>query len=399
MKKIIFLLICGWSFSGFAISAKLNREKITQGESVELILSSENPIPDVDFKSLTKDFMLGGQSTSQSSRYVNGVGSTTYEKSIILFPTKEGSLTIPALKVGNEQTEPLTLEVSKYAPKVQDTNNNEAPQVEQPVLKATISQKAPYIGQSVFYTLTLSHIKDLADAEIIPSSIENVQLSILGQDKEINENGIKGIERTYLIKPEKSGTIEIPPALLNGQILYRPQRTPQRQGGGIFSLLQAADLMNVFSNGMRPIQIISNPITLEVKDKPQDWQGWWLPTSQAELTLDYDISEEVKEGNVFQATLTLKALNVDSNDLPTPKLPNDPNFRYYPEPEVRDSILTKNGDLESSVSIKYAIMPLTSGVLSLPETQIAWFNTQTETKEMECLQKQLLKIQSVNYNL
>lgn len=374
MKKICFLLFCCWSFSCWALTARLSQTVIPMGQSVELELSSPTPIASVDFSPLTKDFMLGGQSTTQSSQYINGVGSTTYQKSIVLFPVKEGVLEIPPLSAGPEKTQPLTLTVQSEKKGASQENIN------LPKLAATTSNKTPYIGQSFFYTLTLSEKDNLAEAELIPNFPEGIKIANIGQDSEKRRDNQIVFERPYLIKAEKTGPLKILPALLNGTLLYKTNR--KFQGQGLFSLLNATDFLSALSTGKRPFQVISNPVSIEVQEKPQNWEGWWLPTPKASLTMIPEIPENLKTGETFKLTLNLKAIDVDSNDLPIPKLSQSALFRYYPQPEERHISGLKDGHFQGSVQVVYEVMPLKEGILTLPDIKIPWFNTQTKQKEI-----------------
>ena len=111
MKKISFLCALLCACSALAVEVSLSANEVFQGDSLSLRLTDSKPIDQVDLAPLSKDFMLGGQQRGQSSRFINGVGSTTYELGVVLFPTHAGKIQIPALKVGNEMTEALTLTV------------------------------------------------------------------------------------------------------------------------------------------------------------------------------------------------------------------------------------------------------------------------------------------------
>lgn len=378
MKQFLLLGICLFSLPGWALTAKLSSDEIKQGQSVELIISSEDYIPKVDFTPLSKDFMLAGQSTAQSNRFINGVGTTTYERSIVLFPLKEGKVEIPPLKVGSETTPVLTLNVQKKDSK--DAENSGPTQPADVSIKAELSEENLYIGQNAFYTVSVENSDELANAEIIPPAGEGIKLSPLGQDIAKIKNNRQVIERTFVLKPEKTGKLTLSPAVLNGEVFYRPQN--QIHGKGLFSLFNSAQIMSTFNSGVRPIQVISNTIPLNIKPKPQDWEGWWLPTSKVNLTMVPTIPPNLKTGDTFQCHFTLEALNVDANDLPVPKLPTDKRFRYYPGLEERHTSILPDGNMKSSVAITYTIMPLEAGAQTLPDVNIPWFDIKSKTRKI-----------------
>ena len=94
MSKFLFLLSFLWTSTVWAkITAEFIPNPLKQGDTVELVFSSDTPfnnIPNIDL--LKKDFVIGGQQRRQSSRWVNGKGSTVYQLSYTLFPNKSGDI-------------------------------------------------------------------------------------------------------------------------------------------------------------------------------------------------------------------------------------------------------------------------------------------------------------------
>ncbi|MEN8168061.1 MAG: BatD family protein [Pseudomonadota bacterium] len=94
------------------VSAKLSHSTTTLDEPVRLkllIMDESDASPDLSV--LTEDFDILGRSQQQSTSIVNGRKSTTLGLILVLLPKKSGTLTVPAIPVGRERTDPLTLEV------------------------------------------------------------------------------------------------------------------------------------------------------------------------------------------------------------------------------------------------------------------------------------------------
>jgi len=391
MKKISFICALLYACSASAVQISLSTNEVFQGDSLSLSITDSKPIASVDLAPLSKDFMLGGQQRGQSSRFVNGVGSTTYELGVILFPTKTGEIQIPALKVGNEMTEPLNLTVKAQGEQNTNKGTTDSPSIQ---LQARVSNDTPYVGQSLFYTLQLTDGVGVLAGEVIPNQNEKIHITPVGQDTEKisvqDGKKVRVIERSYRLVPQEAGNLKIDPAVFNGEIAYQHQRKKTRQP--LFGFFDGADLFQDFMTSTRPVQIISNPIELHVKAQPADWSGWWLPSSEVQLNVSYKKPDDLKVGDTVQGELTLSAIDVDANDMPVVKIPTQTDFRIYPEPEERTTQMTSNGHIKGTVKTKFSLVPLKEGLIEIPEIQISWFNTQTAQKEIAKVDAYPLKV-------
>lgn len=378
MKKLLLIGVCFWASNVWALEARLVPNPIMQGESTELVLSSDKPLTAPEnLKELTQNFMIAGQQQRQSSQFINGVGSTTYELAFVLFPLRQGELQVPALKVGNDKTAPLTLKVVNKSQT--GDSAKDLPILE---LSADVSDHKPYVGQTIFYTLTLTDGQGVVDGEMIPTKIENARLSQIGQDKveSVIKNGqrVQEISRTYALTVDKAGKIEIDPALFNGQVRYQAQRPSSRHK--FFGFADAGLLFDGFLNTTRPVSFTSNPVTLEVQPKPANVGGWWLPSSKVELAADYQIPQIVQVGDTISGKFILTALDVNANDMPVPRLTDSSDYRIYPQPEERTTTI-QDGHLVGRVSVPFMLIPLKAGQMEIPEVSVSWFNTITKKAE------------------
>ena len=391
MKKISFICALLYACSASAIQVSLSANEVFQGDSLSLSITDSKPIDQVDLAPLSKDFMLGGQQRGQSSRFINGVGSTTYELGVVLFPMKTGEIQIPALKVGNETTEPLTLTVKAQGEQIKNAGALDSPTIQ---LQARVSDAAPYVGQSLFYTVQLTDGVGVISGEVIPGQNDKIHITPVGQDREkiSMQDGkkVRVIERTYRLVAQEAGTLKINPAVFNGEVTYKRPRKKTRQA--LFGMFSGEDFFQDFMDPVRTIQIISNPIELRVKAQPADWSGWWLPSTDVQLNVSYQQPDELKVGDAVQGELTLSAMDVDANDMPVVKVPAKSNFRIYPEPEERTTQTTPDGHVKGIVKTKFSLVPLKEGMMEIPEIQVPWFNTKTEQKEIAKIEAYPLKV-------
>ena len=95
------------------ITAQLDRDHIVKGETVTLIIQTDDPQQrlDGDFGALAEDFELLDQRSETQMSIVNGSQSALVRLMVTLEPRRTGALTVPPLRFGSITTSPLTLTV------------------------------------------------------------------------------------------------------------------------------------------------------------------------------------------------------------------------------------------------------------------------------------------------
>ena len=111
---LIALLLVVFSNSQAAISASVDRARVEQNESftLEITIDSNSDLAP-DFAPLEADFFVGQTSQLSNTRIDNGAITRSMTWTIALMAKRAGSLTIPSLTVGNEQSNTLTIEVQE----------------------------------------------------------------------------------------------------------------------------------------------------------------------------------------------------------------------------------------------------------------------------------------------
>ena len=125
------------------VQASLDRSTAHLGETVTLNLHSNTaPIDAPDLSALSQDFQVLGKSSGTTASFANGQRTIDYSYGVALRPLHEGTLRIPPITVGNEQTQPLTLEVTAASQASADVHG--------PVyVEASIDPLHPYVGRRV----------------------------------------------------------------------------------------------------------------------------------------------------------------------------------------------------------------------------------------------------------
>lgn len=358
---LLFLAIFYTPLAQAKINAAFEPKTVKQGSSVQLVLSSDTPfqgVPNLDV--LEKDFVIGGQQKKQSAKWINGKGTTSYQLVYTLFPNKSGDITVKGLKVGSEALPDITLKVGG------DANYEQKGQLS---LSVHCPHEALYPSQKVLCQVTLTDSIGLIDGDLIPpnTSTGTWEQLIPLVPAEQQTAGRNTYQSVFAFTPSQSGKIDVSPFTFNGQV--RLQTRPQSQSFSFIDLF----ILGIPSTATKPIMVQSNSLVLNVKEKPADYHGWWLPSPRVTLTEHYDMPASLHTGEPITRTITLFAQDVAAANLPVPTAPQASGFKTYANPEQRKDL--QNG---SALTVTFTFVPTQSGAQTLPAITIPWFNTQTE---------------------
>ena len=232
---IAYLLALAFSAqaSGAGLSARLERTRIAEGETVLLrLIAPGDSTGSPDLSPLGEDFDILNQGQSTRMSYVNGRSTSSREWQLVLAPKHTGTLRLPAIHLGGAVSEPLSLEV---LPAAQAGKLG----VARPVLLEVEAQpKRAYVQQKVIYTLRLLFREPLREASLSEPQTKDAIVERLGADKQytVERDGqqYRVIERRYALFPQHSGPLEIGAPLLSAQIPQHVQRAsrPRRRSFG-----------------------------------------------------------------------------------------------------------------------------------------------------------------------
>lgn len=365
MKRIIIIaFFCLLGIQAHAeVQIQIDPSQVRLGESFKLILMQNNPqgggIPNL--LPLQKDFVILGTERSVNYSIINGQTQSSSTWVVSLKAQRPGILTVPAIKIGSEQTTPLTINVSANA------NHPRAPisadQQQDIILTTEVSEKKPYVNQQITYKVTLYNSKQLLDASYQGPQVKNALLIPLGNGKhyQTQKNGITYLveEQNYAIFPQKSGPLEI--------------TSP------VFTAM-------VYDFDTQRIKAEDKPTTLNVQPIPKQFTGKkWLPAKEVKLSEQYEqIGPSISQGSTLVRTVTLEGVGIPAQLLPTLNFGETDAFSVYPEKGKEKNQVTQ-GELISNTEIKVTYLFNKSGIITIPELKLPWFNTTTGKQEIATL--------------
>ena len=378
---LILLLLLVTSQAAWAeVRATLNRSTIQEGDTVTLVIESRGKDTggQPDLSVLEHDFEILGTSTSQQIQFINGKRSGKHQWEIELAPRHGGVIEVPALAVGSERTSPLTLTVTDQP------SPGAAAAAGEPVFLKVLVEPATadsYVQQQFNYTLQLYFREPLVNGSFDGPSIDKALVERLGEDVSFTTrvNGIEYqvIERRYAVFPEESGELVIPAVVFDG---YQRTGSSRRMGvPGINSMLD--DFMSgmPFGGSGKRIRVRSEPQTIQVKPRPQDYSGnAWLPAAELSLHDSWaDTPPEFRIGEPVTRTLTLEARGLEGSQLPALDFPDVTGMRLYPEQPLHEN-RTDGKWVYGSSKQSLAYVPAVSGKQTIPEIRVDWWDTGTQ---------------------
>jgi BatD DUF11 like domain len=354
-----------------SIETSVDRNPINIDESFKIFFTaSDTPDEDPDFAPLEHDFSIINQGQSSSSSWVNGAYSKSIRWTVEVTANKPGNLVIPAIKFGSDNSSPLPIVVTEG---VASSSNGVANKNEDIFLEVKASPEQPYVQSQVLYTIRLYRRVDVAQAELSEPELADAVIEKLGEDTNFNTvvDGVSYLvtERKYAVFPQKSGVVKIKPLSLTAAVVV--DRQP--------------DYRDFFGSRMtKTKRVLSKEVELNVKPTPTSFKGKnWLAAEKIELEQEWsgDI-QQMKIGEPLTRTLTLRGEGTTVGQLPELSvLKTDAKLKAYPDQPVLNEQKLTNG-ISASRQEKIAIIPAASGKHILPEIEIPWFNTKTQTIEI-----------------
>ncbi|MEK1938846.1 MAG: BatD family protein [Pseudomonas sp.] len=353
-------------------TASVDRSRLSEGETLELSLESDDAtlFGKPDLAPLDAAFDVLGTRQINRLTTIDGSARATTRWIITLQPKDVGTVVIPSLSLGENKSEPITLQVIKTE------ENSDSESVAPVFIDASLDQESVYVQAQVILTLRIYHSVSLYDdSALTPLQIGNARIESLGDprtyEKEINGVRHGVIELRYAIYPQQSGEMEIPSLVFSATVADRNQNNSN----------------NAYQPfGPRPgrlMRVKSPVIPLQVKAKPAEYpaDAPWLPARAVVLSEAWSPEpDKAQVGDSLTRSLTLKVDGLSSAQLPPLPATSVTGLRRYPDqPQLSNS--TNERGLIGSREEREALVPNRSGRIELPAVELVWWNTKDDHLE------------------
>ncbi|HTN31247.1 MAG TPA: BatD family protein, partial [Pseudomonas sp.] len=354
-----FALLCLLLLSGVArgdtLLASVDRQQVTEGDSVELTLelSGLSLTGQPDLTPLLPLFeVLDSRQVNRVIRDAQGSRNST-RWILTLMPRRTGYVVIPQLRVGEAVSAPITLQVSEAStPSAAETRA-------MPVfIDASLDRDTLYVQSQALLTLRIFHSVSLFDdSTLTPLQTPEARIEQLGKPRtyETRINGVRHgvIEVRYAIHPLRSGELELPAQVFSATLVERSD----------------PDTFNPFGPRTgRSVQVSSPVIPLNVRPIPAEYpvDTPWLPATSLTLEEHWsEASEPLKVGDSLTRSLTLRAEGLAGTQLPPLPLAEMPGLRRYPDQPKLESRIGETG-LTGVREQRAALVPTQAGDLDIP---------------------------------
>lgn len=333
-----------------ATRAWLDRTQVSLGDSATLSIETDQASAIPDFSPLRADFDISGQGSTRQLQIANGASTTRTTHVINLAPRRPGTLTIPALQVGQERSAPLALVVTPASVATAASNATA-------FMETDVDDANPYVQQSVGVTLRLFYAVPLASGQLDLAAPEGASMQRVGDDVQssrlVNGRRYNVVERRFLLVPDRSGKLVIPGARFEGR----------SAGGWIDDLI---------GDGRRELHANGVPRVLEVRAQPADAPQPWLPLR--DLRMRYVAApQSLRAGEAATLVVEVVAQGATQTQMPELPIPSVPGAQVFPEPpQYYES--ANGGSPQVKLTRSYSLVPNGAGKLVVPGMKVAWWD-------------------------
>ncbi len=406
---VMALLVLGHSASAVAgVQALLQSDNVQEGEMVNLRIESDaaqsNKRPDLT--PLNADFEVLGTSTSSQTQIINGSRSDKTSWLVRLRPRHTGTLDIPSIRVGDEHTASITVQVREPSAQAKSASR------QQLFLEASSvsAGKSIYVQQQIPYIARLYFDDSVQSGELVGPTSADAVVEQLGEEKRYRQkhNGreYNVIERNYAVAPEKSGTLHIAPASFRGTAIAAGDQVGSADNtNNLFAqMLRNTPFANdpafinglgagaAFGNPSQPVATRGEEMTLQIEPRPAAAHGNWLPAEQITLHDSWqDHRPQFKVGEPVTRIITISAKGLAASQIPSLSLEQPGAARIYPESPDNQS-RTDGKSIYGISTQTMSYIPNAQGTLEIAPVTLAWWNTVTDSPAVATLSAQAFQV-------
>jgi hypothetical protein len=358
------------------VQLRLDRNRITEGETVTLTFLTDDPKQslDADFSQLEKDFEILDRRSETQLSIVNGRQAALVRLLLTVEPRRTGQLAIPAISFGAARTQEMVLQVDK-APELE-------PGAMPPVfieVEVTPDQGPYYVHAQLGLVVRVFYQQNLTEAAISQPEPSQASVRLLQETPYQAERGgerYRVLERRYAIFPERSGELTLPPMQLSGRLV-------ERRDGSIWQPTVRG----------RRISVESEALQLQIAPRPATFTGAeWQPARNLNISQQVSSSDALRVGEPVTRTIIIDAVGLEENMIAEPAWPEVPGVRIYPDQP--QGISRDDGEwVLGHKEFRYAVVPEHEGELVLPELTVHWWDTANDRQQTAVLPPHTLQVQ------
>lgn len=372
---------------GPSLTGRVDRNVVAEGESFNYVLTLANGQgrSPPNLAPLTKDFEVVERRRASRPEMRNGRHVHLDEWVITLQPRRLGTLTIPPLTVDGLTSEPERVQVVPAAP-LEATGDA-------PLFVRMAAGAGPAFAQSdIPVTVRIYDRIGMVRGSMEKPEAEGATFTEDGDQRQylktIDNKRYRVLEQSYLMRPQRSGVIQIKPLRLEATV-------SSFQGSSA-----ASDMADILGRGMDPGQrmersltVRSQPVSITVQPRPEEAKGWFLPARNVTLREEWSSPpEKARVGELLTRTLILEAKGSTSNQLPPLPISPITGLRQYEDHAGAENVWVGD-EMGARLEKVISIMPTQPGTMTLPAIDVPWWNLTTHQQENTRLPAVTLKVE------
>ncbi len=355
-------MITGLNVYAGNLTASVDRDVLGLEETFTLVLRYDEQINTTpDYELLRKDFdILNTQSGTQMS-IINGSMEASTEWKIALAPKRIGKLLIPSFTIDGAISDAIEMTIEGKSKSPKNTDNNVTVEVE-------TSKDTSYVQEQIIVTLRLYTTVGLSGIELQPLQVKDaLVVNIDEKQYQTKINGRPGavVETRYAVFPQQSGELIIPSMLYQVAV-----NSSQRDVWDRFYGNSQNNVLRLRTDEQR-INVLPAPATVAAGD--------WLPALDVSLSEHWSTSiNSLTVGEPITRSITIKADGLTAGQINPLQLAPVDGLTFYNDQAQTDDQKSVNG-VEGSRIETIAIVPTKAGQFTLPEVNVNWWDTKSNS--------------------
>ena len=357
---LLTLLSAGW-YTNAAVLATVSSDHIQEGQTVEFTLQTDQVNVEADFDLLKVNFDIVNSRQSTTSRFGFNTGNVQItEWQLTLSPKATGVLRIPPITVGKDKSESIDVTVSPLS------SDQKAELKKRMFIDVVVPKKTVYVDENLIVSVKF-YYQDTIQGAWGDVNVNNAIFESYGNDTRstITTQGrsYQVVEQKYRLKVLTPGPFDLPIFSVSGE--YRDRDTQR----------------------WTRFSVQSDPLSVKVLDVPASWPKGqpWLPASHVELSESWvGLKPSLAIGDNLTRTIRLYVEGQDKSSQTTFDMPGNTAFKIYRDtPQIDESQATSGPAFSQTET--WALVPSQGGQVSLPETDLYWWDVNSNEIHKETL--------------
>jgi hypothetical protein len=340
------------SAAAAAVTATVDRPAVDLNESFTLqIVVDGSADTEPSITVLENDFHIGQSSQLSNTSIVNGQISRSRTWTYMLMAKRTGTIEIPPVPVGAEQSNPVTILVREPS--------NAPPGEADVFVSSEVDFEETYVQAQILYTIKIYRAVATRQPSLREPQITGAEVLVeLAGDERSYDAVLDGkpynvVERVIAIYPQESGEINISPARFEARVLRDGRITGRK----------------VFESGSHAVAVRPKPAP------PADFpDAIWLPARDVQMSEEWSREpDEIEAGQPLTRRVRLSALGQIETQLPAIELPPVDGINVYPDrPDLRRVV--EVGGIRGIREDQFAMIGVAAGIAELPALEVPWWD-------------------------